>query len=153
MLIQLKLLGECHVAGSGRCSSLEHPVTLCLIITLSLRLMEANCTSPGTSRCGLRRHACLVPCLLTHGLLSRSVEIGWSHHQAGVTQDYVGDLGLPSPFPESPRGHQVEHAHAPTHSLWSLFFRRRFPQICLPPSGPDLQMELGVLELFTSLRF
>ena len=54
------------------------------------------------------------PCLLTHSLLSRSVEIGWSHHQAGVTQDYVGDLGLPSPFPESPRATRWS---MPTHPL------------------------------------
>lgn len=42
------LLGECHVAWSRRCSRLEHPFTLCLIVTLSLCLMEANCTAPGT---------------------------------------------------------------------------------------------------------
>lgn len=91
------------------------------------------------------RYASAGPCPLTHGLMVSSS--GWDNTKLGW------GLRLPSPFPESPRGHQVEHARAPTRSLWSLFFRWRFPQICLPPSGPDLQMELGVLELFTSLQF
>ena len=90
-------------------------------------------------------HASADPSRLTHGLMVSSS--GWDNTKLGW------GLRLPSPFPESPRGHQVEHAHAPTNSLWPLFFPWRFPQICLPPSGPDLQMELGVLELFTPLQF
>ena len=54
-------------------------------------------------------HTSPGPHLLSNGLLSRSVGTRWSHHPAGVTQNSVGDLGLPSPFPESSGGHQVEH--------------------------------------------
>lgn len=84
-----------------------HPETQTDEASVGLCVVRVGHTSPG-------------PRLLSYGLLSRSVETRWSHHQAGVTQNYVGNLGLPSPFPESSRGHQVEHTRLPAHWLWSL---------------------------------
>lgn len=88
-----------------------HPETQTDEASVGLCVVRVGHTGPG-------------PRLLTHGLLSRSVETRWSHHQAGVTQNYVGDLGLPSPFPD-PKG--ATRWNIPAYPLTdSGLFRRHF---------------------------